>query len=241
MVLAGLPDHSAGDIIARHEAPNKLHPAPKAQGESVADQRVQRRLAGDSLPMDMVGYSLQMGCRRSRNAFAFDARSPAMSLIRRRLEHDGRIVKEVGEGLLIEFASAVERSRLGLRHADAPRLTPMPPRRKTAKAAFRIGINIGDLIVEGDDIYGDGASILPRGSKALPNRTQSAFPRKHMIRLRERSISSSKTLAIATSRTFRSPFACLRWAATPSELFDQDDRAECQAPEKARNCSPTTT
>jgi adenylate cyclase len=76
-------------------------------------------------------------------------------------EHHGRIVKTTGDGLLVEFASVVD----GVRSAVA--LQQAMPERNTGVAAdnrieLRIGINLGDVIVEGDDLYGDGVNIAAR-------------------------------------------------------------------------------
>ena len=76
-------------------------------------------------------------------------------------EHHGRIVKTTGDGLLVEFASVVDAVRCAVAVQQAM------PERNTGVAAdnrieLRIGINLGDVIVEGDDIYGDGVNIAAR-------------------------------------------------------------------------------
>lgn len=76
-------------------------------------------------------------------------------------EHDGRIVKTVGDGLLIEFTSVVDavacavivQERLAKSNADFP---------EEAQIKFRIGINSGDVLVEGDDIHGNGVNVAAR-------------------------------------------------------------------------------
>ncbi len=76
-------------------------------------------------------------------------------------EHQGRIVKLMGDGALVEFASVVEAVRAGVeiqrgmaeRNADAP---------ADRRITFRIGINQGDVIIDGDDIYGDGVNVAAR-------------------------------------------------------------------------------
>jgi hypothetical protein len=73
-------------------------------------------------------------------------------------EHKGRIVKTTGDGLLVEFASVVDAVRCAVAVQQAM------PERNTGVAAdcrieLRIGINLGDVIVEGDDLYGDGVNI----------------------------------------------------------------------------------
>jgi adenylate cyclase len=118
--------------------------------------------------MDMVGYSLQMA---ADEAGTLDR----LKGIRKHIvdpqvaAHNGRIVKEVGDGLLIEFASAVSAVecavQIQLRLAETN-----VEEEDDRKTTFRIGINIGDLIVEDDDIYGDSVNIAARlESLAKPN------------------------------------------------------------------------
>src|SRR5260370_23430520 len=76
-------------------------------------------------------------------------------------EHRGRIVKTTGDGMLVEFASVVDAVRCAVAVQQAM------PERDTGVGAddpieLRIGINLGDVIVEGDDLYGDGVNISPR-------------------------------------------------------------------------------
>src|SRR5262249_22681938 len=75
--------------------------------------------------------------------------------------HGGRIVKTTGDGLLLEFASAVDamRSVIEVQTAMAEHSAAMPDEKRIA---FRVGLNIGDIIIEGDDIFGDGVNIAAR-------------------------------------------------------------------------------
>src|SRR5206468_11716584 len=76
-------------------------------------------------------------------------------------EHHGRIVKTTGDGLLVEFASVVDAVRCAVAVQQA-----MPERDTDlgadSRIELRIGINLGDMIVEGDDLYGDGVNIAAR-------------------------------------------------------------------------------
>ena len=76
-------------------------------------------------------------------------------------EHHGRIVKTIGDGMLVEFASVVDAVRCAVEVQKA-----MPERNTEVGAdnriELRIGINLGDVIVEGDDLYGDGVNIAAR-------------------------------------------------------------------------------
>ena len=91
----------------------------------------------------------------------------ALKAIRRELgdpkikEHRGRIVKTTGDGLLIEFASVVDAVRCAVetQRAMAERNAAVPQARRIA---FRMGINLGDIIIEDGDIFGDGVNIAAR-------------------------------------------------------------------------------
>ena len=112
------------------------------------------------LAADVVGYTRLM---------ATDEEGTLASLqsVRRELiepktgEYHGRIVKLMGDGILMEFASVVDAVKFGadIQHAIFHRNTGVPEDRRII---FRIGINIGDIIVDGDDIYGDGVNVAAR-------------------------------------------------------------------------------
>jgi adenylate cyclase len=118
-----------------------------------------RRLAA-ILAADVAGYSRLMGADEEGTLERLQA-------LRRELldptiaEHKGRIVKTTGDGLLVEFASVVDAVRCAVAVQQA-----MPERSTGVVAGYRIelriGINLGDVIVEGDDIYGDGVNITAR-------------------------------------------------------------------------------
>ena len=76
-------------------------------------------------------------------------------------EHSGRIVKTTGDGLLADFQSVVDAVRCAaeLQRAMTDRELDLPEDRRIR---FRIGINLGDVMVEGDYIYGDGVNIAAR-------------------------------------------------------------------------------
>jgi adenylate cyclase len=125
----------------------------------MAEERLQRRLAA-ILSADVVGYSRLMGIDEAGTL----ARLKAM---RRDLfdpltaAHSGRIFKLMGDGALVEFASAVDavtcaieiQKQVRERNAGSP---------EDSRIQFRIGINVGDIIVDGDDIYGDGVNVAAR-------------------------------------------------------------------------------
>jgi adenylate cyclase len=118
-----------------------------------------RRLAA-ILAADVAGYSRLMGADE-------EGTLERLKALRRELvdpkiaEHRGRIVKTTGDGVLVEFASVVDAVRCAVEVQQAM------PERNTDVAAdnrieLRIGINLGDVIVEGDDLYGDGVNIAAR-------------------------------------------------------------------------------
>src|SRR5215831_8875730 len=117
-----------------------------------------RRLAA-ILAADVVGYSRLMGEDEVGTAQALrEHRTAADPLI---AEHRGRIVKTTGDGMLIEFGSVVGavECALGLQQLAAEHNTDLPSERRME---WRIGIHIGDVLIDGDDILGDGVNIAAR-------------------------------------------------------------------------------
>src|ERR1700751_3541258 len=115
-----------------------------------------RRLAA-ILAADVAGYSRLMGADEEGTHERLKAHrrglfDPKIS------EHKGRIVKNTGDGLLAEFASVVDAVRCAaeVQRAMIDGKAGMPEDRRIR---FRIGINLGDIIVDGDDIFGDGVII----------------------------------------------------------------------------------
>jgi len=120
---------------------------------------MERRLAA-IFAADVVGYSRLMGADEAGTLTAL--RGHREALIEPAIaDHRGRIVKLMGDGVLAEFASAVNAAEcaIAIQAGMAERNAGIPADRRLA---FRIGINLGDVIVEGDDIYGDGVNIAAR-------------------------------------------------------------------------------
>ena len=122
----------------------------------MAEERVNRKLAA-ILASDVVGYSRLMrgdeagalaALKRHRET-VFD---PAV------VANNGRIVKLIGDGTIVEFGSVVDavNCALSVQRSTADQSTSQPT------IVLRIGINLGDVIIEGDDIYGDGVNIAAR-------------------------------------------------------------------------------
>ena len=125
----------------------------------MAEERLQRRLAA-ILSADVVGYSRLMGINEAGTlarlkALRRDLIDPLIAA------HSGRTFKLMGDGALVEFASAVDavtcaiemQKQIRERNAGCP---------EDSRIQFRIGINVGDIIVDGDDIYGDGVNVAAR-------------------------------------------------------------------------------
>jgi TolB-like protein/class 3 adenylate cyclase/Flp pilus assembly protein TadD len=132
----------------------------------LASERVERRLAA-VLAADVVGYSRLMGGDEEGTLGVLKALRH--SLIDPKLaEHRGRIVKTTGDGLLAEFASTVDAVRyaIDVQRAMHARNADRPPDKKIE---FRIGINVGDIIVDGDDIFGDGVNVAARLESISPS------------------------------------------------------------------------
>src|SRR5436853_4521963 len=118
----------------------------------MAEDRVERRLAA-ILAADVAGYSRLMGADEAGTAQELrDHRSAADPLI---AEHGGRIVKTTGDGVLIEFGSVVGavQCAIALQRLAAERNAGSPHERRIE---WRIGVHLGDVLIEGDDILGDG-------------------------------------------------------------------------------------
>lgn len=120
---------------------------------------VRRRLAA-ILATDMVGYSSAMevddvGTLTRLRALRRDVIDPLIG------QHNGRIVKTTGDGLLAEFGSVVDAvvTASAIQHALATRNAAAPA---NERADYRFGINLGDVIIDGDDVFGDGVNVAAR-------------------------------------------------------------------------------
>ena len=125
----------------------------------MTSERVERRLAA-VLAADVAGYSRLMG--RDEERTLADLKTARRALIDPAIAaHRGRIVKTTGDGMLVEFASAVDATRCAMevqrsmaRHnADVSH---------DVRIEFRIGIHVGDIIIDDNDIFGDGVNIAAR-------------------------------------------------------------------------------
>src|SRR5690348_9516685 len=120
-------------------------------GVRVTKERVERRLAA-ILAADVVGYSRLMG--QDEAGTLARLRSHRRELIDPKIaEHRGRIVKTTGDGVLAEFSSAVEAvaCAINIQRELMSRNVAVPDQ---SRLVFRIGINLGDIIIEANDIFG---------------------------------------------------------------------------------------
>ena len=131
----------------------------KGEATGMAEHRVERRLAA-ILAGDVAGYSRLMGADEEGtlarlNAHRRELLEPTIA------EHRGRIVKRTGDGILVEFGSAVDATRCAIeqQRGMAQRNAHEPADRRIE---LRIGIHVGDIIVDEGDIFGDGVNIAAR-------------------------------------------------------------------------------
>src|SRR6476661_5908858 len=121
----------------------------------MAEERVNRKLVA-ILAADVVSYPRLMGADEAGTLAALKQHrqtifDPAIAA------HNGRIVKLIGGGTIVEFGSVIDAVNCALsvqRSGDA-----LPDEVRNPKIVLRIGINLGVVIIEGDDIYGDGVNI----------------------------------------------------------------------------------
>jgi adenylate cyclase len=122
-------------------------------------ERTQRRLAA-ILSADVVGYSRLM-CADEEGTLA-QLKGHRRGLVDPKIaEHHGRIVKTTGDGVLVEFASVVDtlRCAVEVQRGMAERNAAVP---QDKRIEFRVGIHQGDIIIDGDDIFGDGVNVAAR-------------------------------------------------------------------------------
>jgi len=130
-----------------------------AGGDQMPEDRVDRRLAA-IFAGDVAGYSRLMGVDeegtlRQLKAHRKELVDPKIT------EHRGRIVKTTGDGMLVEFVSVVDavRCAVDIQRGMAERNAEVQADRRIE---FRIGINVGDIISDSNDIYGDGVNVAAR-------------------------------------------------------------------------------
>jgi adenylate cyclase len=125
----------------------------------LSGERVERRLTA-ILAADVAGYTRLMG--QDEAGTLARLRGHRRDLIDPKItDHRGRIVKTTGDGILIEFPSVVEAvaCAVAVQRGMAEHNVSIP---EDQRIVFRVGVNLGDIIVEGDDIHGDGVNVAAR-------------------------------------------------------------------------------
>src|SRR5471030_1509882 len=127
--------------------------------------REQRRLAA-IVAADVVGYSRLMG--RDESGTLARLREHRKQRFEPTLaRHGGRLVKLTGDGALVEFSSAVDALGAAIEFQEAMN-DANQDQPKDKRIIFRIGLHLGDLIVDGDDLYGDGVNVAARLEAEAP-------------------------------------------------------------------------
>jgi class 3 adenylate cyclase/pimeloyl-ACP methyl ester carboxylesterase len=125
----------------------------------MAEARVERRLAA-ILATDVAGYSRLMGADEEGTLSSLKAHRHMLSDPKIK-EHHGRIFKTTGDGMLVEFPSVVDavKCAIEIQRGMAARNAEVNPDKRIE---FRMGINIGDVIEDGNDVFGDGVNVAAR-------------------------------------------------------------------------------
>ena len=124
----------------------------------MAENEAPNRKLAAILAADVVGYSRMMGADEAGTLAALKSHreavfDPAV------VQHKGRVVKLIGDGTLVEFASVVDAVKCALAIQRMVRGLAKP---NGGGITLRIGVNLGDIIIDGDDIYGDGVNVAAR-------------------------------------------------------------------------------
>jgi adenylate cyclase len=124
----------------------------------MTDEKVKRRLT-TVLCADVYGYSRLMGADEAATLATLRRHRTAIAGLVER--HDGRIVNTWGDAVIAEFASVVEAVQCAVEIQQEISSQDLDPPRPD-RMQFRIGINLGDVMVDGSDIYGDGVNVAAR-------------------------------------------------------------------------------
>jgi adenylate cyclase len=182
-------------------------------------EKTQRRLAA-IVSADVVGYSKLMGV--DETGTLADLRAHRAELIDALIEdHGGRIVKTMGDGLLLEFASVVDATQcmIEVRQGMAARNDGIDVSRRIV---FRVGVNLGDIIIDGDDILGDGVNIAARLQEIAAPGGVAISARVHED-IRDRLDTAFTDGGAQTLKNIARPLQIWRWSpndATPDKVTE---------------------
>ncbi len=196
----------------------------------MAEGRVQRRLAA-ILAADVAGYSRLMGedeegTLATLTAHLTELIEPCIT------EHRGRIVKTTGDGLLAEFASVVDAVDCALVLQDGMRKRngPVPDARRIE---FRIGVNLGDVIIQDDDVFGDGVNVAAR-IEGLAKPGGICLSRAARDQVRDRLAIALHDLGEVAVKNIARPVRCF---AVVSDTAGEGTSQEAPPPEPAAKAS----
>jgi adenylate cyclase len=173
----------------------------------MAEERVERRLTA-ILAGDIAGYSRLMSQDETATLAGLRAHHSEL-IVPSVSQYHGRIVKLMGDGFLAEFGSAVEAVECAahIQSGIAVRNSSVPDNRRMA---FRIGVHVGDVIIDKDDIYGDGVNIAAR-LEGVAETGAFAFRAKPTTKSKASSHSRSAHWVRRRSRISLSPWRCSQW------------------------------
>ncbi len=177
--------------VWRRKLPRLLLEAP------LSPERVERRLTA-ILAADVAGYSRLMGGDEEGTLVQLKAHRSAL-VDPKITEHRGRIVKTTGDGVLVEFSSVVDavRCAVDVQRGMAERNADVPQEKRIE---FRIGINLGDIIIDGGDIFGDGVNVAAR-LEGIAEPETFVFPMTHTGMCATRLTCPSRMQESSRSRT----------------------------------------
>jgi class 3 adenylate cyclase len=187
---------------------------PAAASRVGISERATRRLAA-ILAADVVGYSRLMG--EDEEGTHERLKVHFRELVEPKIAgHSGRIVKNTGDGLLAEFPSVVEPVRCAV-EVQRGMIDREPEMREERRIWFRIGINLGDVIVEPTDIFGDGVNLAARlEALAEPGASASRAPSANISAIGSRT--RSRTWGNRASRTLPDQCGSLHGTLRPSPI-----------------------
>ena len=202
---------------------------------ALATGRVERRLAA-ILAADVAGYSRLMGADEEGTHERLKAHLG--ELVNPKIkEHRGRIVKNTGDGLLAEFVSVVDavRCAVEVQREMIARNAAAPAERRIE---FRMGINVGDIIIEASDIFGDGVNIAAR-LEALAEPGEICLSAAAHEQVRDRlDLSPSTISASSRSRTSQDPCTPMvsLLAHRPARRYRPELRCRSPTSRRSRSC-----
>lgn len=191
------------------------------------NHRTPRRLAA-ILSADVVGYSRLIG--RDEEGTLAALRQHRAELIDEKIaEHGGRIVKTMGDGLLVEYPSVVDavRSAAVVQKAMQARNRDIPAERQIT---FRIGVNLGDIVIQGDDILGDGVNIASR-LEALAEPGGLCISQRVFEEVQDRLDMVFRDLGKRELKNIRRPVHC--WGWSPGEKARAPHRRAAEVAKEA--------